>query len=45
MWTDAHGARQEARVIGLTDAGTLALERPDGGRTEVTQGETLRWME
>lgn len=44
-WTDSFGARTEARVIGLTDAGTLALERADGRRGEATQGESLRWME
>lgn len=44
-WTDGGGVRQEARVIGLTDAGTLALVRSDGRRGEVTQGESLRWME
>lgn len=45
VWTDGGGVRSEARVIGLTDAGTLALVRSDGRRGEATQGESLRWME
>lgn len=44
-WARPGGSTVEARVLGLTDRGALAVLCDDGARGDALQGESVRWLE